>query len=477
MPDDKIVNTPNPEDTNKKDSDFIPVDWPKQHGSIIKVIGVGGCGNNAVKNMYSRGIEGVDFAICNTDEQVLRQSPVPIKIQLGVNLTRGRGAGCDPETGRMAAVENLEDIRKVLSDNAEMVFITAGMGGGTGTGAAPVIAQEAMAMDILTVAIVTMPFQDEGQDSYNRALDGLHELRQHVDSLLVINNEKIYEIYPDLPVLNALPKVDDILATAAKGIAEIITKKGYINVDFADVRMVMKNSGMALMGTGRASGPNRAQEAAKLALTSPLLNNSDISGARNILINISFGTDKPMMASELREVMGYIGVASGGKANFKRGISEDPDLGEDIEITIIVTGFSMQDIGMDIEDEAPTIKMPIDEYHNDEIRDIVKPIVISDSDSDYESRISIKTKDAYEAKPTTYEDKPISPLPRTFNLAQLKDRDIDQMEREPAYLRNNVNIDMPLAVSSEISNYSRLEEKDDGYTLSEDNVFLHKNVD
>ena len=459
---------------SKKSDDFIPVDWPKQQGSIIKVIGVGGCGNNAVKNMYSRGIEGVDFVVCNTDEQVLSKSPVPNKIQIGVNLTHGLGSGCNPEIGRQAAIENLEEVKRTLADNAEMVFITAGMGGGTGTGAAPVIAKEAKEMDILTVAIVTMPFQDEGKDSYDRALNGLQELRQYVDSLLIINNEKVYEIYPDLPVFDALPKVDDILSTAAKGIAEIITKTGYINVDFADVRMVMKNSGMALMGTGRASGPDRAQEAAKLALTSPLLNNSDISGAKNILINISSGEDKPIITSELKAIMDYIGSASGGKANFKRGVNKDPDLGEAIEITIIATGFSMQDV-MDIEEApAPPVRVPFTEYLDDEIRDINRPI---DLYCGSESEIVLRTvSDVYEAKQVAYEEKPLNPLPVTRNLSQLKDRDIAQLEDEPAYLRNNVNIDLKMDASSEVSR-SVLDEKNGEYILSEDNVFLHKNVD
>jgi cell division protein FtsZ len=469
-----IVDKQNTGDGNRKNDEFIPVDWPKQQGSIIKVIGVGGCGNNAVKNMYLRGIEGVDFVVCNTDAQVLRESPVPNKIQIGVILTHGLGSGCNPEIGRNAAIENLDEIKKILSDNAEMVFITAGMGGGTGTGAAPVIAKEAKEMGILTVAIVTMPFEDEGDDSRNRALDGLHVLRQYVDSLLIINNEKIYEIYPDLPVFDALPKVDDILATAAKGIAEIITKTGYINVDFADVRMVMKDSGMALMGTGRASGPNRAEEAAKLALTSPLLNDNNISGAKNILINISSGEAKPIITSELKGIMDYIRAASGGKTNFKRGVNKDPDLGEDIEITIIATGFSMQDVVDVGEVQEPIVRVPFMEYLDGEIRDVNKTI---DLTPDLDPEIVIRTiPEGYELKSAIYDDKGISPLPQSRNLSQLKDRDIAQLEDEPAYLRNNVNIDIKIGAASEISSY-KLDENEGEYTLSEDNAFLNKNVD
>ena len=305
-------------------NEVIPEAWKENNLShTIKVIGVGGGGNNAVKNMYEKGIEGVDFVVCNTDLQALDDSPVPNKIQLGANLTRGLGAGCNPDIGREAALESLDQIRKILESNTEMVFIATGLGGGTGTGAAPVIAMEAKAMDILTVAIVTLPSLDEGEEPYQRAIKGLKELMENVDSLLIIKSEKLYEIYSDMSIFEAFPKADDIVATAAKSIAEIITVKGYINVDFADVKMVMKNSKLALMGHGEASGDNRAQRAAEQALKSPLLNDICISDAKNILLNVSSGKKNPLRTAELRELMEYINKESGRGANFKRGVMEN----------------------------------------------------------------------------------------------------------------------------------------------------------
>ncbi len=276
-------------------NEIMNFDLTLNSGSIIKVIGVGGGGGNAVNHMYHQGIRDVDFMVWNTDAQALINSPVPYKVQLGSSLTEGRGAGNKPETGRDSAIENIEDVKKILSNNTKMVFITAGMGGGTGTGGAPVIAQAARELGILTVGIVTIPFRNEGRRRIKQAIEGITAMEAHVDSLLVINNERIREMYGDSRISDAFAKADNILTTAAKGIAEIITVPGYINVDFADVETVMRNSGVALMGTGIASGVNRAVVAVEEALNSPLLNNNDIMGARNILLNITSGIDEITM--------------------------------------------------------------------------------------------------------------------------------------------------------------------------------------
>jgi cell division protein FtsZ len=324
--------------------EIIPIGWDMAQGAIIKVIGVGGGGNNAVNYMADLGISGVDFIICNTDGQVLQRSAIKNKIQLGCGLTRGRGAGCDPEIGKQAAIENIDKIKFALNDNTEMIFITAGMGGGTGTGATPVIAKVAKEMDILTVAIVTLPFIDEGFEPYQRAIAGINELRENVDTLLLISNNKLYEMYGDSPIRNGFKKADEILATAAKGIAEIITRHGFINVDFADVKKVMKNSGVALLGTGYGTGENRAIDAVNEALNSPLLNNNSIKGAKNILVNITSSETKELNFAELREIMAYIQHEAGRVENIKRGIVYDQSFDDEVSVTIIATGFEMNNI-------------------------------------------------------------------------------------------------------------------------------------
>jgi len=271
--------------------DLLKFDLPKNQSSIIKVIGVGGGGSNAVNHMYRQGIRGVDFIICNTDAQAMESSPVPTRIQLGANLTSGLGAGAVPSVGRNAALENTDDIRSVLEKGTKMLFITAGLGGGTGTGAAPVIAQISKELNILTVGIVTIPFAFEGRKRRQYAEDGIQQLKQQVDALLIISNDKLRELCGDLPLSEAFNRADNVLTTAAKGIAEIITVAGYINVDFEDVKTVMKDSGVALMGTGVANGQTRAQQAVEEALSSPLLDNNDIEGAQNLLLYISSGKE------------------------------------------------------------------------------------------------------------------------------------------------------------------------------------------
>jgi len=325
------------------EEDIIPINWEESR-SIIKVIGVGGGGGNAVNQMFRMDIKDVCFVVCNTDAQALAHSPIPDKLQLGEMITKGRGAGCDPEIARKAAMESKEKIAKLLGGTTEMVFIIAGMGGGTGTGAAPVVAEVAKKMGLLTVGVVTLPFRDEGVDFLKRALEGIQEMQKHVDSLLVIDNEKLYKVFGDLSLVKAFLKVDEVLSTAVKSIAEIITNHGYINVDFADVKMVMKDSGMALMGSGCATGEHRVIKAVKEVFSSPLLNDVDLGSARNILVNITSGVEKGLSMAELSQVMDYIMEFTGGVSNFKRGVVYDPAMGDAVRVTIVVTGLHLSSL-------------------------------------------------------------------------------------------------------------------------------------
>ncbi len=316
----------------------IKFNLPKEKSSIIKVIGVGGGGGNAVNHMHEQGIKGVDFIICNTDLQALEASAIPNKIQLGASLTQGLGAGANPEVGKKAAMEAIEDIIDMLGVNTKMLFITAGMGGGTGTGAAPIIAKTAKEMDILTVGIVTTPFNFEGKKRKTFADEGLENLKRSVDCLLIISNDKIKDMYGNLALREAFGHANNILTTAAKGIAEIITHPGYINVDFEDVKTVMKSSGVALMGSAMAEGEDRALVAVKAALASPLLNDNQIVGAKNILLNISSGTEEILM-EEFEQISAYIQNESGLSAELILGTSFDESLGNKISVTLIATGF------------------------------------------------------------------------------------------------------------------------------------------
>jgi cell division protein FtsZ len=319
-------------------------DLPKDQSSIIKVIGVGGGGSNAVNHMFRQGITGVDFIICNTDQQALDLSPVPNKIQLGSTLTEGRGAGSNPAVGKNAAIENVDELKDLFARNTQMVFITAGMGGGTGTGAAPIIAQTAREMGILTVGIVTIPFTFEGRRRKMQADEGLAELRDNVDTLLIICNDKLREMHGNLKISEAFSKADDILTVAAKGIAEIITVAGYINVDFEDVKTVMKDGGTAIMGSAAAEGENRAVKAVSQALASPLLNDNDITGANYILLNITSGEEEVSM-DEIDEITEYIQNESGNTADIIWGNGVDEALGSKISVTIIATGFGKSEPG------------------------------------------------------------------------------------------------------------------------------------
>lgn len=318
--------------------------------TIIKVIGVGGGGGNAVEYMYSKGICDVDFVLCNTDAQILENSPVPVKIQLGRELTDGHGAGNNPAIGAKSAEESLEEITEMLRKNTRMAFITAAMGGGTGTGAAPVIAKLAKDMGILTVGIVSIPARFEGPKRLNQAREGLRSLKDNVDCLIVIDNEKIKRIYGSQTISAAFAKANDVLNIAAKGIAEVITLPGYINVDFADVKTVMTNSGVAIMGAAQASGEDRAKRAITEALDSPLLNNNDIRGAKDILLNITSGTDEVTM-NEMTEITSIIIHRVGDSAAVIWGVGTDESLGNAVSVTIIATGFPKDDI--EILDQQP----------------------------------------------------------------------------------------------------------------------------
>jgi cell division protein FtsZ len=309
------------------------------HRSIIKVIGVGGGGSNAVNHMYKQGIKDVEFVVCNTDNQALNASPVPIKLQIGANLTEGLGCGANPEVGKNAALESKDQIREMLADT-KMVFITAGMGGGTGTGAAPVIAKIAKDMDILTVGIVTAPFSFEGKKKSAQAELGIEGLRQNCDTVLVILNDKLREIYGNLSIGQAFAEADNILTTASKSIAEIITLAGYVNVDFQDVRTVMLNAGAAVMGSAETRGDDRAKKAAEGALASPLLDNRDIMGAKKILLSIVSGVEAELQMDELTEITEYIQEQAGDEGEMIFGHGVDPDLGDRIRVTVIATGFA-----------------------------------------------------------------------------------------------------------------------------------------
>jgi len=358
----------------------LEFDLPRDHNSIIKVIGIGGGGSNAVNHMFNQGIIGVDFIVCNTDRQALDISPVPYKIQLGAQLTDGRGAGMLPEVGMAAANENIEEIRELFSKNTKMVFVTAGMGGGTGTGAAPVIAKVAKDLGILTVGIVTIPFNFEGRKRRQQAEEGLNKMRENVDTLLVINNERLREFGKNMSLSAAFSYADDILTVAARGIAEVISVTGVINVDFNDVNTVLRNSGHAIMGSAAAEGEDRALEAVKAALTSPLLMDNDIAGARYVLLNITYGSNQVMM-DEITEITDYIQEAAGSTADVIWGHGYDNTLGEKISITLIAAGLKDEPInGFEKAPERTVVDLHGD--NSREITNILNTPVSSVEDSD-----------------------------------------------------------------------------------------------
>jgi cell division protein FtsZ len=497
--------------------DLMNFEIPQNRQSIIKVIGVGGGGSNAVNHMYMQGIKDVSFVVCNTDFQALTKSPVPVKIQLGQSLTEGLGAGNLPEKGRESAIETLNDITEVLSTGTKMVFITAGMGGGTGTGAAPVIAQAAKELGILTVGIVTIPFRWEGPKRINQAIEGINALKENVDSLLVINNEKLREIYGNLKIGEAFAKADDVLAAAAKGIAEIITVHGYINVDFADVQTVMKDSGVSVMGSGIADGEDRALKAIEAALISPLLNNNDIRGARNILLNITSGTDEITM-DEVGIITDYIQQSAGVNTDIIWGNGTDESLGSKINVTIIATGFGTNTIPELMNkaekpknvytlnpkitttpsiDEKPKQVLTLDENYNPD--KIEKPTNVFKA-SQTEILFEMEDNTVEDQSKTTYNelygkvtdsdseikkqvtDERASSINKNYEklrqLSNFDNKKIDELENEPAYKRKQINIDNLVHSSeSQLSKYTLSEEPGSGVKIKEDNSFLHNNVD
>ncbi len=449
-----------------------------------------------MNHMYRKGIKDVNFVVCNTDAQALHNSPVAVKLQLGDSLTEGRGAGSKAEIGRQAAMESIDRIKELLESNTNMVFITAGMGGGTGTGAAPVIASAAKEMGILTVAIVTIPFRFEGPERINQAIEGINALKDHVDSLLVINNEKLREIYGNLKVSNAFEKADDVLAIAAKGIAEIITVHGYINVDFADVQTVMNNSGVAIMGSASASGADRARKAIADALISPLLNNNDITGARSVLLNITSGSEEITM-DEISEITDYVVGAASRNTTLIWGMGNDESLGEYISVTIIATGFKMNSI--------PELYVGKKQKHIVPLRDPGAEERRSGSEiSPIPHQKSLEFETRNKEDPEEYllmeqspdkpqEDKEKKLAERVRHLREthekLRDRgyltgsaddEIEQLENVPAYVRKKILIEQKKhSEDKEVSRYRLTddEEGEGGPKLRPDNSYLHDNVD
>ncbi len=397
-------------------------DLPKENSSIIKVLGVGGGGSNAVNHMYRQGINGVDFLVCNTDQQALDVSPVPLKVQLGATLTEGRGAGSLPEVGKNAATENIDDLKSIISTNTKMVFITAGMGGGTGTGAAPVIAKTAREMGVLTVGIVTMPFFFEGRKRRQQAEAGIEEIRQNVDTLLIINNEKLREMCGNLPIAQAFAMADNVLTTAAKGIAEIITRTGYINVDFEDVRTVMTESGVAIMGSAAAEGEDRAIKAVEKALSSPLLNDNNIEGARYVLLNITFGNQEVLM-DEISDITDYIQDEAGSSADVIWGYGMDESLGDQLSVTIIATGFNQNpNTGVNLDKKPEKRRMNLEDDMPQTPKAVEEEQHLS-SDEPF-----LKKVDEPELKQEAKEESPVSEEKNFFTL----EGDVEEEDQEGA---------------------------------------------
>lgn len=491
--------------------DLMNFDLPVERSSIIKVLGIGGGGNNAVNHMFEKGINDVNFIVCNTDQQALAKSTVPVKVQIGEALTEGRGAGSQPEIGRKAALENLNDVMEAISGNTKMIFITTGMGGGTGTGAAPVIAKACKDAGLLTVAVVTIPFKSEGNVRIRQAIDGVNELKDHVDSLLVINNEKLREIYGNQPVSTAFAKADDVLTTAVKGIAEIITVTGYINVDFADVETVMKDSGVAIMGMGLAAGENRAIKAIENALSSPLLNSNDITGAKSILINISTGHgEHELTMDELGEITDYIYDVASDDALIIRGLSKDDNMTEEISVTVVATGFEANSIFQPYKSKEPrkveliTNKTPIPQRIIPETGDDIFTIkekgrrsIVSNTDEEYqgtinfgleENTINSKQLSRHSESGNEKQEKSQANLRKVkhmqnmlkkegFSNAAMKDN-IDTFEDVPAYIRRNMALGTPdKAADSKVSKFTLTSDESDGPILRENNAYLNDNVD
>lgn len=468
---------------------------PKESGNIIKVIGVGGGGSNAVSHMYRQGIVGVDFIICNTDNQAMETSPVPVKIQLGPQLTAGRGAGSKPHMGKQACIESLEEIQALINEQTKMVFITAGMGGGTGTGAAPIVAKIARELDILTVGIVTVPFPFEGKRRKEQAIEGIEEMKRNVDALIIISNEKLRQIYGNLPVSEAFGNADNILSTAAKGIAEIITMPGYVNVDFEDVNTVMRNSGVAIMGTASASGERRAYKAVVDALSSPLLEENEIRGAQHILLNISYGLQEVTM-DEIYEITEYVQEEAGYGTDIIWGNCFDERLEDQICVTVIATGFEQnfgqkpvevrEKIKVSLEEEKPKTAMhevfDIGDHTNDKtiefepsyrepmIKNQEEPFIRSESGPENSARQEEEKK----ARQMAAETRSETGRKMRFQMHQM--RNTSEMENQPAYLRRNIPLDdVPSSKDQPAPKWTL--SNDDEPQIRENNSYLYDNVD
>lgn len=501
-------------------------DIPKHHKSIIKVIGVGGGGSNAINHMFNQGIRDVEFVVCNTDSQALMTSPIPNKLQIGANLTQGLGAGANPEKGMSAALESKEEIRELLHEDTKMVFITAGMGGGTGTGAAPVIAKIAKELGILTVGIVTAPFGFEGRKKMLQAEAGIKQLKDSCDTVLVILNDKLREIYGNLSIRSAFAQADNVLTTAAKGIAEIITVPGYVNVDFEDVKTVMYNSGSAVMGSSTTEGENRAKRAAEEALASPLLNEKDIHGAQKVLLSIISGEEAELQMDELAEITDYISEMAGEEAEVIFGHGIDGDLGESIRVTVIATGFDKnEETSLQVkkskvidlesnkplkesnqreeepeeftEKKPPQVKQPglFDNVRTYTFQNPSKKVeedgemsklkiglddnVLDEIKEDQDKEYVVFNKNSAEkidSKRFALQKQAQDRIEKLKGIKTNHDRDEDYKDKwdTPAYVRRNVNLqDVPHSSEKNISRYNL---NDDNQILG-NNKFLHDNVD
>lgn len=407
-------------------------DFPTQDPAIIKVIGVGGGGGNAVTHMHREGIKDVTFVLCNTDNQALLKSDVSVKIQLGKKITEGLGAGNKPHIAKQAAEESIEDIRKVLDDGTKMAFITAGMGGGTGTGAAPIVAKIAKEMNILTVGIVTIPFLFEGPPKILQALRGVEEISKNVDALLVINNERLRDIYADLDVLNAFKKADDTLSTAAKSIAEIITVPGHVNLDFADVNTILRNGGVAIMSSGFGEGEGRVTQAIESALNSPLLNNNDVFNAKKILFNVYFSSEKPLMMEEMNDVNDFM-AKFGKEIEVIWGAAVDDQLGQKTKVTILATGFGIENIPLmaEVAEENKKLNEAEEKKKREEER---RQLAEDEQRAIYEAQLM---KKYYGEEGLRNMGKTTRPKPFIFSVDQMDDNEIvEAIINHPAYNRS-----------------------------------------
>lgn len=479
-------------------------DLPKDESPIIKVIGVGGGGSNAVTHMFKQGIVGVDFAICNTDSQAMELSPVPTRMQLGPALTEGRGAGSKPNVGKLACEESIEDVKNYLDNNCKMLFITAGMGGGTGTGAAPIIAKTAKEMGILTVGIVTLPFTFEGRRRTSQGLDGLADMKRYVDTLIVVSNDKLRQIHGNLSISEAFSQADNILTTAAKGIAEIITVPGYVNVDFEDVNTVMRESGVAIMGTASAAGEDRAKRAVDEALHSPLLEDNDITGAKHILLNITSGT-KEVTMDEIFEITEFVQDEAGYGTDLIWGNCYDETLGEKISVTVIATGFEHKQIqGSKGESNNERIVVSLDDdpqegkdpekrglsdigfqeegkqnntFEFDDVRSTIDKFQRSrySYDDPYQKDEDKERKEEERRKQLDKEKKRREKL-RTNRVKLNNPQTVIELENEPAYLRRGVDLDdVPDSAEPAMSKWTITDDDDPEFRSG--NSFLHDNVD